>query len=162
MGAGALDDLPVGLEQRIGLARQRLDLDREIALQTLRRAGPDRRERLRYALERRQPEADLEHGDEDEDQGERAESDDQRLIEGARLVVDLLGVAGDRDQVAAVLAEVDIALDQAQPLVFRARHVAVAGAVGVDRGVGSVEHRQVAVPQRARGADVGLRRRRAS
>ena len=133
MGAGAFDDLPVGLEQRIGLARERRDLDRKVALQALRRAAPDGGERFGDALERREPEADLEHGDENQDERERAEGDDQRLVEGPRLVVDLLRVAGDRDQVAAVLAEVDVALDDAQPLLLGARHVAVAGAVGTDR-----------------------------
>ena len=41
MGAGALDDLAIGLDQRIGLARQRRDLDREIAFQPLGAAGTD-------------------------------------------------------------------------------------------------------------------------
>ena len=35
MGARALDDLAVGVDQRVGLARQRRDLDREFALQPL-------------------------------------------------------------------------------------------------------------------------------
>ena len=37
MGAGALDDLAVGLDQRIGFARKRSDLDREFALAAARR-----------------------------------------------------------------------------------------------------------------------------
>ena len=44
MGARALDDLAVGVDQRVGLARQRRDLDREVAVEPLRRAGADRRE----------------------------------------------------------------------------------------------------------------------
>ena len=44
MGAGALDDLAVGVDQRVGLARQRLDLDRERADELLGLAGADRRE----------------------------------------------------------------------------------------------------------------------
>ena len=82
--------------------------------------------------------------------------DDQRLVERARLVVDLLGIAGDRDQEAAVLAEIDIAFDHAQPLVFRPLHIAVPRAVGAGGRIGVVECRQVAVPQRARRADLGL------
>ena len=46
VGACALDDLAVRLEQRIGLARERRDLDRKIALQPLRRSGADGRERF--------------------------------------------------------------------------------------------------------------------
>ena len=41
MGARALDDLAVGVDQRIGLARQRRDLDREFALQPFGAAGAD-------------------------------------------------------------------------------------------------------------------------
>jgi len=41
MGAGALDDLAIGVDQRIGLARERLDLDREAAGQPLGGAGAD-------------------------------------------------------------------------------------------------------------------------
>ena len=44
MGAGALDDLAIGVDQRVGLARQRLDLDRETALELLGLAGADRGE----------------------------------------------------------------------------------------------------------------------
>ena len=43
---------------------------------------------------------------------------DQRLVERARLVVDLGGVAGDRDQITPLVAEIDVALDQPQPLVL--------------------------------------------
>ena len=42
MGARALDDLAVGVEQRIGLARQRRDLDRKLAFEPLGLAGADR------------------------------------------------------------------------------------------------------------------------
>jgi hypothetical protein len=35
VGAGALDDLAVGVDQRVGLARERLDLDREMPGQPL-------------------------------------------------------------------------------------------------------------------------------
>ena len=63
MGARALDDLAVGVDQRVGLARQRRDLDREVAFEPLGRAGADRGEALRDALERRQAEPDLERRD---------------------------------------------------------------------------------------------------
>ena len=44
MGARALDDLAVGVDQRVGLARERRDLDRERAFEPLGRAGADRGE----------------------------------------------------------------------------------------------------------------------
>ena len=44
MGARALDDLAVGVEQRVGLARERRDLDREVAFEPFGAAGADRGE----------------------------------------------------------------------------------------------------------------------
>ena len=129
MGAGALDDLAVGVDQRVGLARQRRDLDREMAGEPLGGAGADRGEAFRDALERREAEAHLEHGGEQQHGREHREGHDDRAVERVGLVVDLLRVARDRDQVAAVLAEIDGALDQAQPLVLRPRHIGAARAV---------------------------------
>ena len=70
MGARALDDFAIGVEQRIGFARERRDLDREIAFQPLGIAGADRGELFGNALERRQPEPDLESGGEKQDERE--------------------------------------------------------------------------------------------
>ena len=62
-------------------------------------------------------------GGQQQHDGEHPEGDDQRAVEGAHLLVDLGGIAGDRDQEAALVAEIDGALDHAQPLVLRAlRH----------------------------------------
>ena len=41
MGARTLDDFAIGIDQRVGLARQWRDLDREFALQPLGAAGTD-------------------------------------------------------------------------------------------------------------------------
>ena len=46
MGAGALDDLAIGVEQRIGLAGERRDFHRKLAFEALGGSGPDRRQRL--------------------------------------------------------------------------------------------------------------------
>ena len=116
--------------QRIGLARERRDLDRERAFEPFGRAGADRGEPLRDALERRQAEAHLEGGGQQQHDRQHAEGDDERAVEAARLLVDLGGVAGDRDEIAALLAEIDGALDEAQLLVFGAVDVALAGAAG--------------------------------
>ena len=58
------------------------------------------------------------------------EGDDEGAVEAARLLVDLGGIAGDGDEIAALLAEIDGALDEAQLLAFRAVDVALAGAPG--------------------------------
>ena len=47
MGARALDDLAVGVDQRVGLARERRDLDREVAFEPLGGARADGGEALR-------------------------------------------------------------------------------------------------------------------
>ncbi len=72
MGAGAHDDFAVGVDQRVGLARERRDLDRKGALQPLGRAGADRRQALGDALERREAEADLEGGRQQQHHAEHA------------------------------------------------------------------------------------------
>ena len=41
MGAGALDDFAVGVDQRVGFARQRRDLDGKFAFEPLGAAGAD-------------------------------------------------------------------------------------------------------------------------
>ena len=51
-------------------------------------------------------------------------------IEAARFVVDFGGVARHRDQVVAVVAEIDIALDQPQPLILGALRIALAVLAG--------------------------------
>ena len=45
---------------------------------------------------------------------EHAEGEEQCAVEAARLLVDLGGVAGDRDQEPPLVAEIDGALDHAQ------------------------------------------------
>ncbi len=119
MGARAIDDLAIGVDQRIGLARERRHLDRKIAFQPLGLARADGREPLRNALERREAEADLEGRGQQQHDREHREGRDQRAVEGARLLVDLGGVARHRDQEAAFVAEIDDALDHAQALFLR-------------------------------------------
>ena len=62
MGARALDDLAIGVEQRVGLARERRDFDRELPFEPLGLAGADGGELLGDALERQQAEPHLEGG----------------------------------------------------------------------------------------------------
>src|SRR4029078_7530470 len=59
MGTRALDDLAIGVNQRVGLARQRRDLDGKLTFQPFGAAGANVGNRFRNALERRQTEANL-------------------------------------------------------------------------------------------------------
>ena len=125
MRARALDDLAIGIDQRIGLARERRDLDRKFSLQPLGGAGADGRETRRDAFERRQTETDLEDRGQQQHERKDREGDLQRAIEGAGLVLDLDRIARDRDEEVALLAEIDGALDQPQLLVFGAGDIAL-------------------------------------
>ena len=89
MGARALDDLAVGVDQRVGLARQRRDLDRKFAFEPFGAAGADVGDRFRNALERRQPEADLEDRGQQQHDTERCEGAAEVIVEGADLVENL-------------------------------------------------------------------------
>ena len=127
MGARALDDFAVGLDQGVGFARQRSDLDREFALQTFGAAGADRGEALGNAGERRQPEADLQRRRQQQRHGQRGKRNGDGAIEAVGFVVDFRGVAGHRNQITAVAAEIDVAFDQAQFLVLGAFCIVLAG-----------------------------------
>src|SRR5258705_8782658 len=90
--ARACDNLTIGLDQRVGVARQRRDLDREAALEPLGGTRADRRETRRNALERRKPEADLKGRDQQEHNTYDCKGSAQRPVEAMRLVIDLHGV----------------------------------------------------------------------
>ena len=64
MGARALDNFLVGVDQRIGLARKRRDLFGKLPGQPLGGAGADGGETVGDALERRETKPHLEHGGE--------------------------------------------------------------------------------------------------
>ena len=163
MGARAIDDLAVGVDQRIGLAHQRRDLDREAAFEPFRRAGADRGEALGDALERRQAVAHLEGRGQQQHDRQHREGGDQRAVEGAHLLVDLGGVAGDRHDEAALVAEVDGALDHAQALVLGTVDIALAGAARRRGGGAIVEMRRASNPTAsARSAAPAARYRAAS
>ena len=156
MGARALDDLAVGVDQRVGLARQRRDLDGKLALQPFGAAGADIGDRFRDPLERRQAEADLEDRGQQQHDAERREGAAEVVVEGAGLVEDLGGVAGDADQEFAVGAEIDRPLDHPQALAFGTVDIAEADAGGGQFRAVLLELRQLLVPQRTRRPRLGL------
>ena len=92
-------------------------------------------ERIRYPLERGQAEPDLEHRNQQQHDGEHAEGHQQGTVEGARLVFDFLRIAGDRDQKSTVVAEIDHALDEAQPLLLGTGRIGAPGIVRADRRI---------------------------
>ena len=150
VGARAFDDLAVGIDQRVGFARERRDLHWKRAFELFGAAGADRRQPPGNAVERSQAETHLEHGGEQQHRRQHREGRGDRLGEGEDLVVELGRVARDRDQEAALVAEIDVALDQPQPLVLRPLHVALAAAVGIGLAVLVADVRQRAVPERTR------------
>ena len=125
LGAGALQDFAVGVEEQVQLLRQRSDVARIIARDPLGLAAPDRRQG-RCAAWRAgcRPKRICSSVVAAERDAEKAEGDGKRDDEAADVVVDLVGRAGDADDEAAVLAEIDVALDDAQRAVVRTLAVA--------------------------------------
>ena len=156
MGARALDDLAVGVDQRVGLARQRRDLDGKLAFQPFGAAGADVGDRFRNPLERRQAEADLEDRGQQQHDTEGCKGAAEVIVEGADLVENLGCVAGHADQEFAVDAEVDRPLDHPQTLALGPVDVAEADAGGGQFRADLLELRQLLVPQRTRRPRLGL------
>ena len=115
-------------------------------------------ETLRDALERRETETHLKGRGQQQHDPQHPEGDDEGAVEAARLLVDLVGVAGDGDEIAPLLAEIDGPLDEAQLLAFGAVDVSLAGAPGHPGHAEVGELRQRCIPQRPRRAHVGRRR----
>src|SRR5215470_14353948 len=89
MGARAFNDLTVGIDQCVGLARQWRDLDRELTLQPFSAAGADIGDRFGNALERRQSEADLEDRGQQQHDAKRGESAEEIIVEAPGLLENL-------------------------------------------------------------------------
>jgi hypothetical protein len=125
MGARPLDDLPVGLDQGIELLLQRPDLGGEFAIQPLRIAGADRRKVVPDGPQRREPEPDLEQRCYQEAKPEHPKRSDQHHAEFSEILVDLRCVPGDSIGIGCGLGagRLDLALDDAQALILRARRV---------------------------------------
>ena len=92
----------------------------------LRLAAADGAECAAQIGERAQAEADLQQRREAQRQAEKREGDGEREDEVAHRRVDLVGGAGDADDVTSVLAEIDVALDDAQGAVVGRLAVAAA------------------------------------
>ena len=157
VGARARDDLAVGVDERVGLARERGDLDRKAAFQPLGGAGADGGQALGDAIERRETEAHLKGRGQQEHHRQHAEGDQQRPVEALGFIVDLGGVARHGDQKTALVAELDDAFEDAQPLLLRSGAITLPCAGGTYRGGRIFEVRQSRIPERTRGTHIGIR-----
>ena len=124
LGARPVEDLSIGFEKKVQLARQGCDVARILAANALRLPAPDGAEARTEIDERLQAEADLEERREAERRAEQREGDDERDQETAHVGVDLVGGPRDADDEPPVFAEVDVSFDDAQPAIIR--RVAVA------------------------------------
>src|SRR6201999_3011588 len=97
----------VSIDQRVGLARQRRDLDRKFALEPLSTAGTDVGDRIRNTLQRRKAETNLEDRRQQQHDRQRQERAAEIIVEGTGLIEDLTGVASDADQIFAVSAKIN-------------------------------------------------------
>src|SRR5260370_11757916 len=77
-------------------------------------------------------------------------------MEEPHLIVNFRGISCDHDQISPVLAQIDGALEQAQPLLDRTDRVAVPGAVRARCCVLVTQTDTSGIPQRARGATLWL------
>ena len=125
MGARPIDDLAIGLDQRVQLLLQRPDLVGQLAFELLGLARADRGEVLADGAQGLQPEADLEEGRDEQPKPEHGKRGDEHGGELGKIAVDLGRVArhgiGIRRGVRA--GRPDLALDDAQALLL--------GAVGI-------------------------------
>ena len=124
LGARALDNLPVGVDELIDLGRQRRDVLRKFAGDALGLAAADAGHPFLQHPERPQAEPDGERGRADQRQRQRQERRRERPFEAPLLALDLVGVGCDLDQEASLVAGVDLALDHPQFMPARSDHVA--------------------------------------
>ena len=101
----------VGVDKCIGLPGQRRDFDRKVTLKPFSAAGADRRQTRRNALERGQTEPHLQRRGQEQCNRQCQEGGADGTIEVMRLFINLGRIAGNRDQITAIIAKVDVALE---------------------------------------------------
>ena len=158
LGARALDDLAVGVDQLIDFVRQRSDVLRKFACDMLGLAAANRGHAFPKHSQRAQPESNRKRSRSDQRQRQGQKGRGKRIFEAALLGLEHVGGGGHLNQVSSVVARVDLALDHPQWAPARADRVAAKnGAVIVpDRD----QLRQLGCEQRLRGADLRRASRR--
>ena len=122
LGARALDDAPVVLDQRIGLVGQRLDLGGKASVEPLRRALAHHGQRIAHPAERPQPEQDRHGVDGDHADAENRQIGKKPPLEGGDFVFQFGAVAHDAKPRDAVLAvQHEFAFDDLDVLAGQAR-----------------------------------------
>src|SRR5262249_59935609 len=109
-----MDATSVGCGGAVGSRRTGRAPAREAAFEPFRRTRADGGKALGDAFERRQAETNLEGGGQQQHNAQYRKGDDERPVEAAGLRVDLGRVAGDGNEVAALLSEIDRAFNDAQ------------------------------------------------
>ena len=151
LGARALDDLAIGVDQLIDLGRQRSDVLRKFARNMFSLPAADGRDPFLQDPERTQAEANRERGRADQGQRQRQEGRRKPILEATLLGLYHVGVGGDLHQIPPVFAGVDLALDHPHLVAARADCIAATnGAVIVPH---RDELRQLGRKQRLRDAD---------
>ena len=151
LGARALDDLAVGVDQLIDLGRQRSDVLRKFARDMFGLSAADRGHPFPQDPQRTQAESNRKRRRADQRQRQRQERRREPQFEAALLGLDHVGVGGDLHQKAPVVAGVDLALDHPQLMPARADRIAAENRAVIvpDRD----QLRQLGREQRLRGAD---------
>ena len=122
--ARAFDDFPVCVEQLVHFDRQRRDILRKVAGDSLGLAAADRRHPLLQHSKRPQAEADGERGRADQRQRQRQEGRRERPLEALLLRLDHIRIGGDLDEIAPLIAGVDLAFDDPEFMAARPDPVA--------------------------------------
>ena len=125
LGAGALHDLPVGVDELVHLGRQRRDVLRETRRRSAR-ASPRRIAATpsRSTRSGRRPKRTASAVEPMSASASVRKVAGQRPFEAPLLRLDHVGVGGDLDEEAALVARVDLALDHAQLMAARSDDIA--------------------------------------
>ena len=145
----ALHDLPIGVEKQIDLGRQRGDVLRKLTADPLGFTPADRRNALLQDAKRPQPETHRQGCGTQKRQRQDEKGGGERVFEILDLCLYDIGVGRDLDEIAALLARVDFALNHAERLVSRADDIAAPRAL-VRKGLALIDARQLGGEERPR------------
>ncbi len=151
LGARALDNLAIGVDQLIDFGRQRGDVLRKFAGDMFGLPAADGRHPFPQDPERTQAESDRKRRRADQRQRQCQKGRGEGRFEAALLGLDHVGVGGDLHQISPVVAGIDLALNHPQLVVAWPDRVAAK-----DRAVIVPDRdqlRQLGREERLRGAD---------
>src|SRR5262245_58232963 len=150
MRAGSLYDLSIRFNQSVGFSCKRSNFFGERPREAFSAARTYSCQAVCDPFKRGKAEANLKHSGEQQHRSKNGKGNNEGLVEGAHFVGNLGGVARNRNEVTAFVAEVDISLNEPQPLILRPRHIPLAGAIGASGNTMVLQVRQTAIPKRSR------------